>query len=135
MNELNPKKSTENNPVFYLDGFEGETTKCLRSAGYASHDLFSANIFKDTAAALKVRIIIFSYFFPLFMLFPTFILFPTFSYIFLLYSHQNILIFIITSLHLFPVELPIFALYAHSTLYFGVHNFYVSFILFSYHLK
>lgn len=116
MNELNPKKSTENNPVFYLDGFEGETTKCLRSAGYASHDLFSANIFKDTAAALKVRIIIFSYFFPLFMLFPTFILFPTFSYffyyiltkIYLFLSLQVYIYFLLNSLYLLYMHIPLF---------------------------
>ena len=40
--------------MFYLDGFEGESTKTLRLAGYDDADLFTANLFENTAAILKV---------------------------------------------------------------------------------
>ena len=43
-----------NKPVFYLDGFEGESTKTLRAAGYEDSDLYTANLFENTAAVLKV---------------------------------------------------------------------------------
>ena len=48
-------------PVFYLDGFQGLTTKCMRSTGFADTDLFTANIFENTARELKVTILIFKY--------------------------------------------------------------------------
>ena len=37
-----------------MDGFEGESTKTLRSAGYEDSDLHTANLFENTAAILKV---------------------------------------------------------------------------------
>ena len=62
-NQIDTKALTEesiteiiyiNKPVFYLDGFEGESTKTLRSAGYEDSDLHTANLFENTAAILKV---------------------------------------------------------------------------------
>ena len=44
--------------MFYLDGFDGQTTKSLRLQGFLDKELFTANIFANTAAVLKVRKII-----------------------------------------------------------------------------
>jgi hypothetical protein len=45
----------EDRPVFYLDGFDGQTTKNLRLKGFLDREMFTANIFANTAAVLKVR--------------------------------------------------------------------------------
>ena len=44
--------------VFYLDGYQGLTTRCMRSRGFSDVDLFTANIFENTAKELKVTILI-----------------------------------------------------------------------------
>jgi hypothetical protein len=40
--------------MFYLDGSLGETTKALRLAGFSDLELYTANIFENTANSLKV---------------------------------------------------------------------------------
>jgi hypothetical protein len=40
--------------MFYLDGSLGETTKALRLAGFLDLELYTANIFENTANSLKV---------------------------------------------------------------------------------
>jgi hypothetical protein len=45
--------SVSNRPVFYLDGSNGGTTISLRRAGWSNKDLYIANLFQDTAMALK----------------------------------------------------------------------------------
>ena len=56
-NKMNNRENiVENRFVFYLDGFEGESTKVLRLAGYSDAELYSANMFEDTAKQLKVSL-------------------------------------------------------------------------------
>lgn len=52
-NENNVNIESERS-MFYLDGSLGETTKALRLAGFLDAELFTANIFENTANSLKV---------------------------------------------------------------------------------
>ena len=45
--------SVSNRPVFYLDGSDGGTTNCLRRAGWSNGDLYTANLFQETAKVLR----------------------------------------------------------------------------------
>ena len=53
-------KYSSNKPpkVFYLDGASGETTSSLLGAGFSIDDLFTANIFPGTVAALQDRFLV-----------------------------------------------------------------------------
>ena len=50
----NNLSSESGRSMFYLDGSVGETTKALRLAGFLDVELYTANIFENTANSLKV---------------------------------------------------------------------------------
>jgi hypothetical protein len=50
---LHCSSGVSNRPVFYLDGSDGGTTSYLRKAGWSNGNLYIANLFQDTAKALK----------------------------------------------------------------------------------